>query len=437
VDTRVWYDGGATELSLVTRVKNFLEETRGLVIDVDSFAGGQSPEEESVARAAEATGDSIWLVRLATESSARQLKPALRLLGVQDDTLLDATERYMIDKANGLLHKLRMAYLTKSIELLENLWERYERLSSNSSPRAEKAFIDTVNAMLQFAAKRVLSDKPLEKLFNETTVDKEIQVLLNEVVTAFETRMDELDLEQIRISSKHLPLDVRFCDGCGEYINTSALACSDCTVHYYCSEDCADEHHSEHMGWCRGGRELREIGDLFLDPTLENRGTVMRTMSLPNGWKYLEFAVTSTFPDIASSIVTRDGRKIVPLLSVPLAALGPALPIINFLSITVQVNNSEREPSREKPFYYSVHHYRDHRMDGHGSELIKYAAMGDTRHVLSYPMMLSMDEHRIPRPAARLGLSQDDVIAVGLDPAIARFSLTVQVYLTDRDGHMW
>jgi hypothetical protein len=191
------------------------------------------------------------------------------------------------------------------------------------------------------------------------------------------------------------------------------------------------------MEWCRGGQELKEVGDLFMNPTLENRGTVMRVMTLPNGWKYQQFTLDESvlLPEGRDSIV--NGEKLVPLLSVPLGAHKLALPVVKFLAIDVQVDSADRKASLKKPFHYSVHHYNDKTMDEDDSQLISYAAVEGERHAISYPMMQSIDKHNIPSPVSRLQLTPDDVIAVGLDPSINRFKLTVQVYLTDRDGHMW
>ena len=434
IDTLVWYDAGGTSKSLMTRVKDFLEDTRGLAIDVDTFESGMvAPEEKSLAAAAETAGESVWLVRLLTASANRNLAGALRLLGVTSESVLAATEAYMIDKASELLYKLRLSYLTKSVELLNDMWRRYEKLSAAESPRSERAFIDTLNATLQFAAKRVLSDRELETLFNETTIGSGIEARLREIVAEFETRMETLDLEQIRVSSKYLPLDIMFCDACGQHIAEPELVCGICGVQYYCSPECGDRV-NEH--------ECREfcqplVDELFLDPTIENRGVTARAMTLSNGWKYLEFNLDSTVPTIHNSSVIRNNERIVPLLSVPLAALNPALPVINFLSITIVVRNTQDTPSRQTPFVYTIHHYSDRGMDEHGSKLIEYAALEGHTHTVSYPQMLSIDKNNIPRPHARLRLVQDAVIGVGIDRRIADYRIKVQLYLTDRDGHMW
>lgn len=175
------------------------------------------------------------------------------------------------------------------------------------------------------------------------------------------------------------------------------------------------------------------IGEVFTNPTIENNGDVIEARTLDNDLKYLEFVVQ--FDN--SQIVERRGRKIVPLLRTPPSALPLEMPEIRFIAITVR--RQTVEPGQQ--FHtYALDIYKDSSLEEQRSRLINVRSEnGDTTDpvVLSYPLMLGLDERNLPTPMAKLKLRLNETIALDMPREVISFSIKVQLYVIEEHNSPW
>lgn len=429
LDVRTWYDGGAGSMSLITRVKAFITEATNMTIDVEHFLPEESPEEVVLFATADLVDKGLWLTKSGIRLSNTKVNGALSLLGV-DKTGQQEIEKHMLRKATDLLTTLYTSYLEKASTLMKQEWQIFETLVASNSPRQGDQLIRVANEMIQFAAKRVLSEKALEKKFVTSPSAGDIEALMKLMLEQFELRKGELNLKAIQISSNYLPVDVKFCDGCNQNLVESALICGTCSVAFYCSTECAMSSEEQHLIECRG-HGAGTVDNLFKHPVFDTAASISQSLTLENGQKYFELVITSEKQ--RGQEETRYGQRCIPLFSIPASALPAEVPSINFLSIDINPYQIGPNVSADADMDYTLYRQADFLQS---IQTVSNSLDGPI--VINYVDGLNKEPPLMePSPDKLIVLSAGESILLGIDDGIEEYVITVQVGLQEQEGHLW